>query len=150
MYTILARVQVKSEHWWADCADCMIREGRNMFFYCNEHGLGLTSAECDKVTRSQVFQELFRIRRNIYYKELANDSSLTRTAVKGQLVLAIQKMIEKEQYDKAANAIMQLAKLEGWTSDGTNVNVFNDVTQKDLDALRKRVAGMQPSKENVN
>lgn len=127
-----------SEHWYEAACDAIIREGKNLFAFSNEKDLGLTVRECTGVYQTKHFQEVLRVRRNIYFKELANDSSLTRAAVKGQLVLAISKMLEREQYDKAANAIMQLAKLEGWTSDGTNVNVFNELTHADLVKLREK------------
>lgn len=127
-----------TEHWFEKAADAIVREGKSLFQYTNEADLGLTSRECENTLRTKAFQEVLRTRRNIYYKEIAQDPSLSRAAVKGQLVLAINKMLEKEQFDKAANAIMQLAKLEGWTSDGTNVNVFNELTAKDITALRDK------------
>lgn len=130
--------QKPTEHWYEKAADAIVREGKSLFQFANESDLGLTSRECENVLRTKAFQEVLRNRRNLYYKEIAQDPSLSRAAVKGQLVLAITKMLEKEQYDKAANAIMQLAKLEGWTSDGTNVNVFNDLTHKDLLALKDK------------
>lgn len=127
----------------------MVREGKSLFLYSNEKDLGLTQRECENTLRTKTFQEVLRTRRNVYYKEIANDPSLSRAAVKGQLVLAINKMLEKEQFDKAANAIMQLAKLEGWTSDGTNVNVFNDLTAKDFTELRKKFTPLvKVSQEN--
>lgn len=127
-----------SEWWYEKAADAMVREGKSLFAYSNEADLGLTNRECDNILKTKAFQECLRVRRNLYYKEIANDSSLTRAAVKGQLVLAISKMLEKEQYDKAANAIMQLAKLEGWTSDGTSVNIFQDLSSADLQKLREK------------
>ena len=68
--------------------------------------------------------------------------------MKGQLVFAIGKLIEKGQEDKAVTAIMALAKFEGWTSDGANVNVFNDLTQTDLAALRKKFTPSMPKEAN--
>jgi hypothetical protein len=136
-----------TEHWFEKAADAIVREGKSLFQYTNEADLGLTSRECDNTLRTKAFQEVLRTRRNLYYKEIAQDPSLSRAAVKGQLVLAINKMLEKEQFDKAANAIMQLAKLEGWTSDGTNVNVFNELTAKDLATLRDK---FKPATTNPN
>lgn len=139
----------KSEHWFEKAADMMVRESKSLYAATNELDLGITSKECLAIAQNKTFQEVLRTRRNVFYKEIANDPSLSRNAVKGQLVLAITKMLEREQFDKAANAIMQLAKLEGWTSDGTNVNVFNELTAKDLTELRKKftpVAGA--SKDN--
>lgn len=127
-----------TEHWYEKACDAIVREGKTLFAFSNQEDLGLTNRECENILKTKGFQEVLRTRRNVYYKEIANDASLSRAAVKGQLVLAITKMLEKEQYDKAANAIMQLAKLEGWTSDGTNVNVFNELTAKDLADLRTK------------
>lgn len=140
-----------SEDWYEKAADAIVREGKTLFQYTNEKDLGLTRTECDNVVRTKAFMEILRTRRNVYYKEIANDPSLSRSAVKGQLVLAISKMIEIGQWDKVANAIMQLAKLEGWTSDGTNVNVFQDLTQKDIDKLRTKFnPGTTPSTSKDN
>lgn len=134
----------QSEHWFDAAADAIVREQKTLFLFSNEKGLGLTQRECEAVLRTRAFQEVIRVRRNHYYKELANDPSLSRQAVKGQLVHAITKLIEKGQEDKAVTAIMSLAKFEGWTSDGTNVNVFNDLTQKDLIELRKKFTPIVP------
>lgn len=127
-----------TEHWFEGACDAIVREGKTLFAHSNEKNLGLTTRECENVQKTKAFQEVLRTRRNVYYKEIAGDASLSRAAVKGQLVLVIGKLIEKEQYDKAANAIMQLAKFEGWTSDGTNVNVFADLTAGDLAKLREK------------
>lgn len=127
-----------SEHWYEGACDAIVREGRTLFAYSNEKDLGLTTRECENVQKTKAFQEVLRTRRNVYYKEIAGDASLSRAAIKGQLVVAIAKMMENGQFDKAANAIMQLAKFEGWVSDGTNVNVFADLTAGDLAKLREK------------
>ena len=129
---------IPTEHWYADCADTMIREDRSMFYYVCERGLGLTQRECENVVRTKAFQEIYRTRRNLYYRELANDPTLTKSAAKGHLMFVITKLIETGAYDKAGTQIMNLAKLEGWTSDQASVNVFADLSQKDLDALKKK------------
>lgn len=130
--------EIPTEHWWEGACDAIVREGRTLFAYSNEKELGLTSRECENLQKNKAFQETLRNRRNIYHKEVAGDSTFSRAAAKGQLMVAINKMMEKEQYDKAATAIMNLAKLEGWTSDGTNVNVFADLTATDLAKLREK------------
>lgn len=128
----------------------MVREGKNLFLYCNENDLGLTQRECENVLKTKLFQEVLRTRRNVYYKEVANDPSLSRAAIKGQIVLAINKMMEMGLWEKACNAAMQLAKLEGWTSDASNVNVFQEFTQKDIDAMKKKFTPQAVAKEAAN
>lgn len=77
--------------------------------------------------------------RNRYYKELANDPSRNRAAAVGRLLHIIDKLIEVQQFDKASSALVQLLKAEGWSNEQTNVNI-NEVTGKDIEALRAKVA----------
>lgn len=133
-----------TEYWYDKAADAIVREGLTLFAFTNREDLGLTVRECENILRTKLFQETLRTRRNIYYREIANDSSYSRNAAKGQMMVAITKMMENGQYDKAAAAIMQLAKLEGWTTDGTNVNIFQDLSQADIVKLRAKMQ-KQPS-----
>jgi hypothetical protein len=141
-------IELQSEHWYADCADAMVREGIPMFQFTCRADLGLTHKECDSVVRSKAFQEIFRLRKNLYYKELANDPSLTKTAVEGMAILAITRLLEKGMDDKALNGIVQFAKIKGWTSDQASVNIFQDLSAKDLAALREKFKPATVSKEN--
>lgn len=127
-----------SEHWYEKAADAIVREGKPLFQFTNEANYRITSKECENILRSKAFQEVLRTRRNVYYRELAQDPSQTRAAVEGQLVFIINKLIEQGSYDKAANAALQLAKLKGWTSDQANVSVFSGLSQKELEDLRKK------------
>lgn len=137
-----------TEHWYEAAADAIVREGKTLFAYANEADLGLISRECENIVKTKYFQEVLRTRRNVYYKEIANDPSLSRASFKGQLAVAIQKMMENQQYDKAAAAIMSLAKFEGWTSEGTNVQVFNDLSHADLIKLREKFKPVRANPAN--
>lgn len=136
------------EHWFEKAADAIIREGLTLFAFSNHQGLGLTAKECEATLRTKGFQEILRVRRNLFYKELAQDASWSKAAAEGQIVFAISKMMEKELYDKALEGVMKLAKFKGWISDGTNVNVFQELTQKDLADLRKKFTPPAVSKDN--
>lgn len=125
--------------WYEKAAVAIVRDGKTLFAYANEANLGLTSRECENVARTKEFAEVLRTERNKFYRELATDPSRSRYTAVGQLIFAIGRMLEAEQFDKAVAAIAQLAKLEGWTSDQAQVSVFNDLTGKDIDALRAKV-----------
>jgi hypothetical protein len=126
----------------------MVREGLTLFKVANEENLGLTSRECENIQRTKGFQEVLRVRRNLYHKEIAQDATLSKSAMEGTLVVAAQKLMEKGQEDKAANVIMQLAKLKGWTTDQASVNIFQDLSQQDLAKLRERI-NKQKEKQDV-
>lgn len=136
------------EHWYEKAAAIMVVEGCSLFAATDRLGLGIRNAECENIVRTKAFKKVLETERNKLYKELANDPSRNRTAAVGQLVFIINRMVELEQYDKAAKAIMDLAKLEGWTSEQTTLNIFNDLNAKDLAALRAKF--QQLPKEKMN
>jgi hypothetical protein len=115
--------------------------------YANEHDLGLTSTECQNIVRTKEFQSAIRAERNRYYKELSTDPTRSRTTAIGQLLFAIQKLLEGEQYDKAVTALAQLFKAEGWTSDQAQLNIFNDLNAKDIEGLKKKLKEKLSKKE---
>jgi hypothetical protein len=125
------------------CAD-MVRNGKTLFRWSNEHNKGLTSTECENVARTKEFQACLRAERNKLYAELAKDPTRSKNTALGQMLFAIQKLIENEQFDKAVAAITQLAKLEGWTTDSTQVSIINDISSKDIDALRQKLRDKLP------
>jgi hypothetical protein len=105
----------------------------------NEAGLGMTKRECEDILRTGEFQKVLRTERNKFFKELANDPSRNRNVAVGQLLFAIQNLLDSEHYDKAVSAIAQLFKAEGWTSDGAAINIFNELKGSDIQALRDRL-----------
>lgn len=132
--------EVPRQDWYEKAAVAIVRSEKTLFQFSNESNLGLTSRECENIARTKEFQTVLRTERNKYYKELATDSSRSRNTAVGQLIFSITKLIETESYDKAVAAIAQLAKLEGWTSDQAQISVINDLTGKDIEALRARLA----------
>lgn len=129
-----------TEHWYEKAADAIVREGWTLFKFCNESDLGISSRECEQIQRSKAFQDVLRARRNVYHKELANDPTLTKATMEGQLIVAINGLMVNGAYDKAANVIMQFAKLRGWSVEQTSVNIFNDLRNGDISKLKAELA----------
>lgn len=125
--------------WYEKAADAIVRNGKTLFQYTNETNRGLTSKECESIARTKEFQAVLRTARNKHFKELATDPSRSRNTAVGQLLYLVQKLIDIEQYDKAANALDKLFKVEGWSSDAAQINVFNDLGAKDIEDLRKKL-----------
>ena len=132
--------QVPRQDWYQKAAFEMVRNNKTLFQYANEANLGITSRECENVSRTKEFAEALRIERNRFYKELSIDPSRSRNTAVGQLLFTIQKLLENESYDKAAASLALLFKVEGWTSDSAQVNIFQDLNAKDIDALRAKLA----------
>lgn len=125
--------------WYEKAAVQIVRNSYNLFRWANENNLGLTQRDCDSIAKTKEFQAALRVERNKFYKELANDPSRSRGVAVGQLLYVIQRLIEAEQFDKAGAALAQLFKAEGWTTDTTQLNIFNDLNAKDIDSLRKKI-----------
>lgn len=138
------------EHWYDAAANAIVREGKTLFKYSVEKDLGLTSTECENIQRTKKFQEILRTQRNLYYKELALDGTLTKTAVEGQMIFAITKLLENGQYDKAVAAMMSLAKIKGWQTDSASVNIFQQMTGGDISKLKETLAKQSAIKTQVN
>ena len=136
--------EIPAQSWYDDAAEAMVRHGQKLFDYANEKNLGLRKVECDNIVRTKEFMAALRGARNKFYKELANDPTRTRNTAVGQLVHAIQSLIDNEQYDKAVAAIAQLAKMEGWNKEAANaINLFQDLSGGDIAKLREKVAKAQ-------
>lgn len=139
-----------AEGWYQAAARAMVRSGLTLAKYSVENDLGIRLSELENIQRTKLFQEVLRTERNIYYKELAIDNSLTKSALEGHLIFAITKMLENEQYDKASNAIMQYAKLKGWAADQTNVNIFDAISGGDISKLKGLVEKQLKSAKAMN
>lgn len=148
MNTIVMTEPKQAEHWYDKAARIMVSKGVNLFAATQELDLGIRSSECESIVHSKEFQAALRAERNRFYKEIASDPARSRNTAVGQLLFAIERMIETESYDKAANAIIQLAKIEGWTNDNAGANLFFDLSGKDLAALKNKVKAQSPSKMN--
>jgi hypothetical protein len=125
--------------WFEKAAEQIVRQDKTLFQYACEHNLGLKAVECQNIVRTKEFQAAIRAERNRFYKELSTDPTRNRNTAVGQILFAIQKLLDNEQYDKAVGALTQLAKIEGWTSDAAQVSIFNDLNSKDIDALRSKL-----------
>ena len=134
--------------WYPRAARIMIREGKPLYKVLIELDRPVKPSEAEAISRTGAFQEHLRIERNLLYRELANDPSRGRNTAVGMLIHAINMMLEAQQWDKATKGIMDLAKLEGWTNDNT-VNIFQDLTGKDLETLRKKFKDHQASNPSI-
>ena len=134
--------------WYDKAAEAITREGKTLYAYANEQKMGLTSTECANIARTKEFQAALRAARNVYYKELATDPDRSRNVAVGQLIYAVAKLLDAELYDKAVAALAQLFKVEGWTSDQANVNIFNDITAKNIDDLKRTLEAKKKANEH--
>lgn len=133
----------RTEEWFEKAADLMVREGKTLPQVVSELGLEITSGEAANLARTKGFQQALWQARNRYQKELADMPGRGKEQAKGLAVWLVQKLVEEGKYDKAIDALMKLAKLEGWTEPETQVNVFGGLNQQQYDALKSKLQGLR-------
>jgi hypothetical protein len=128
----------------------MVRQGLSLAQAATQLSIPVTSHEVDLIMRRVTFQRLIWTCRHRFYKELATDIDRTKISTIGQLVALSQKQTELGDFDKAAETLFKIAKLENWVGEGGQVNVFAGLSQKDIDEMKAKLEDKDESKGSVN
>lgn len=134
----------QEEPFFQRLAGYMATNDKDIWVASTELELGLTSLECDRVAKNKNFQKYLRSERNKIYNDLATDPQRTKETLIGKAVYAIDKLLDAGAFDKALTGILSLAKIEGIVGSETNVNVFANLSTKEMAELKTRLkAGQQ-------
>lgn len=136
----MAKLNEVGNAWYAKACTKMVREGKPFFAVSNEMDLGLTKAQCLEIEILTDFQTVLRGERYKYYREIAQDQNRSKNTNIGNLLFCADELMRKGQHKDAANVIMNVMKAEGQLEDKTTVNVFGDISHKDLEVMRAKVA----------
>lgn len=136
------------ESWYQKAAKLMVAKGLNLFAATQALDLGIRKIEAERIEDSEEFREVLHGERNRFYKALANDPARSRATAVGQLLFCIEKLIAKDGYDKAVEAIFKLARLEGWAQDQVVQNIFGDLSGDAIARLKQQYANKTAAKPN--
>lgn len=137
----MKKVARTEQPFYSKLAQYMVREDKNCWQASVELELGLTQDECVDIMKNSMFQTILRSERMKLYNELAQNPMRTKHTLIGQAVVCVEKLMEAEQYEKAMNAIVNLAKIEGWVGSDTNINVFAGLSSKELADMKAKLKG---------
>ena len=126
--------------WFVQAAEVMVRSQATLKQAAFEIGHPLDPDEADKVTRRKDFQEILRIEKNKFYAGVANDPTRTKSVVLGQMWFLADKLIAEGEFEKAAGVLDKLGKMEGWSGNEGNINIFSGLTARDISEARERLA----------
>lgn len=126
----------------------MARSGCSLGTAASELGLKITTEEVQKLLRKPNFQKLLFEQRHRFFTALATDPNFNKDTVVGKLMALAQKMEEAGDLDKAADAMFKIAKIQNWMGPESTVNVFGDLSAKDLAEIRAKVSGETTRKAN--
>lgn len=118
----------------------MARSGCSLKQAVTEMGLEVSSEECHVLMSRIAFQKLLWQERHRHNTDLGRDPNYNKDTAIGKLIALSQKLEEEGEFDKAAEVILKIAKLQGWVGPESTVSVFGELSQKDLDAIREQVA----------
>jgi hypothetical protein len=121
-------------------AELMARESISLREALTRLRVSLASDEVAKISRRASFQKLVRNAQNTLYQEIAGDPSYSRRAVIGKMLWMVDRMADSGEFRDAVEGLLKVARVEGWLSDATSVNVFNALTDQQLQELKKRAA----------
>lgn len=129
----------KIDNWNIAAAELMARTGMTLQQAVAELDIQLTSLECDAVIRRKSFNRLLWEARHRYFNDLSNNPNFKKDTIIGKLVYLAQRLEDEGAYDKAAEAILKAAKVAGFVGPESTVSVFGELSQADLDQIRKKL-----------
>ncbi len=98
----------------------------------------LTVEEADRHSHRKGFDTLLWHARHRYAEEIGSNPERTKKALIGQMVLAVQHLMDDGNWDKALEGMLKLAKLEGWVGADQQTNVFAQLSPNEIEDLRSR------------
>lgn len=126
--------------WFVQAAELMVRVQCSLKDAALELGHTLDPDEADKITRRRDFKEILDSERNKFYQGVANDPTRTKSAIVGRMMILADKLIADGEFEKAAGVLDKLGKMEGWTGNEGNINIFSGLTARDIAEARERIS----------
>lgn len=96
----------------------------------------LSTVDCENLFRRADVCKMIRRFRQQFYDEVAREGRTKETAV-GKLWVIADALLDTANYEKAANVIMQIAKIEQWINPDTVVQSWVPNPQE-LEEIRRR------------
>lgn len=129
----------RESSWYEKAADLMSKSGISLIQACFELNIPILQSEAEAHFHSDAFQIVLRNARARIYGDVANDPGHNKRTLIGKLLFSAERLMEKGAFDKAAEVLHKIAKVEGWDQSNTNLTVIGDLTQKDLDDLKRKL-----------
>jgi hypothetical protein len=141
-------MNVKLEDWLIEAAQLMARTGCSLSSAVTEFGKIVSIDECNKILRRASFQQVLWEARHRFFSELGANPNYKKETAIGKLLSLAEKLEVEGKYDAAAEVTFKVMKAQGWTGPENTVNVFGDLSQKDIDNIKKKLS--KPGQLQVN
>src|SRR6267378_894089 len=138
----------KLDDWQLEAADIMARTGCSLSSAVTELGHIESIEGCNKILRRATFQRVLWEARHRFFSDLGSNPNYKKETAIGKLLALAEKLETEGRYADAAEVSFKVMKAQGWTGPENTVNVFGDLSQKDIDSIRKKLA--KPSEMSVH
>ncbi len=139
---------LKLDDWLLEAASIMARTGCSLSSAVTELGRIESVENCNKILRRATFQRVLFEERHRWYSELGSSPNYKKETAIGKLLSLAEKLEVEGRFADAAEVTFKVMKAQGWTGPENTVNVFGDLSQKDIDSIRKKLS--KPSEMRPN
>lgn len=127
----------KLEDWLIEAAEYMAATGSTLQVAATVLSKQIPSTEIAAILRRKSFQELLAEARNRFFIKTATSPTWKKDTAIGMLMSDAERLRAEGSYDKASECVFKAAKMAGWVGVEGQVNVFGELSQKDLDKIRE-------------
>jgi hypothetical protein len=138
----------KLDDWQLEAANLMAQTGCSLSQAATHLQKIVSIDECNVILRRSTFQRVLWEARHRFFSELGSNPNYKKETAIGRLLMLAEKLEQEGKFDSAAEVVFKIAKMNGWTGPESTVNVFGDLSQKDIDNIRKKLskpAEMRPN-----
>src|SRR6267378_2226148 len=131
---------LKLDDWLFEAASLMAQTGCSLSKAVTDLGRIVSIDECNNILRRATFQRVLWEARHRFFSELGSNPNYKKETAIGKLLSLAEKLEVEGKFDSAAEVVFKIAKMNGWTGPESTVNVFGDLSQKDIDSIRKKLS----------
>lgn len=128
--------------WYVQVAEEMVRNNSSLKQAAIDLGIQLDPDEVTRISRRKDFQEILRVEQNKYFAAVANDPTRTKSAALGRMWVLVDRLTANGELEKAALTLDKLAKMEGWSGNEGNINIFSGLTARDIAEAKERIQAL--------
>ena len=144
----MARPKKSTEVWYAKVAELMVRDQISFRNAISELEIPLANDEAVRIERNKVFKKTLLAEQNRFYAELADDPTRNKASLIGEMLFCARKLMLEHSFDKALEGFFKVARTEGIIGPETNVNVFHDLSAKDISEAKIRLAELEKEEKS--
>lgn len=130
----------KLDDWQLEAANLMAQTGCSLSQAATHLQKIVSIDECNAILRRSTFQRVLWEARHRFFSELGSNPNYKKETAIGRLLMLAEKLEQEGKFDSAAEVVFKIAKMNGWTGPESTVNVFGDLSQKDIDNIRKKLS----------